>query len=286
MPKGTYTRKTQQLKRIREEYEKSHGEPSSGGERTRQQVDHLSLRNSLETPVEYLEGAERAIGGPPLGYAGVDGGIRDGQAIDRELHRRHGFTREPDELTDRSNDSALPAYEGGLGAIPTAASVRKRPTKKAPSVTPDKPKKEDTTPTRLVPQPMSSAEANTMRMKMYDTCVGVFQFMDDSLQMMVEGHEKVEIWSTIDDSDIFVIVDRLLTNAQKSAAVAVQVRRVIWLWEQARIGTILMPRAVQSFQLLQTKGWTLPGTRNAQGQYARQRRAAEQQQRQQNPASA
>lgn len=270
MPKGVYARKQKQLERIREEYEKRNGERGTK-QPTHQPLNHLSPGNGVEITTQYAQGTKRPASQLVSGYEGVNGGISDGQAIDREFYRRDGRDDEPDELTDRSLDSALSSHESGVGSVPPTP-IKRPVKKKVPTVTPDKPERKQDKPERmkLVAQVMSTVEANANRERLYNTFVGAFAFIDESLQLLTGSTEKVEIWSSIDDADILVMVDRALMNAQKSVAVAQNIRKIIWLWDQVQIGTILMPRFIQTFQLLATKGFSIPGTRKAGGFYARQ----------------
>jgi hypothetical protein len=275
MPKGVYQRKSsQKLTQIRERYDKKHGIETDSTKQwgnservgTGEQIDNFSVGNSFETPIEYIEGTERTTSDVDYRHQSIAGRTTDRQGFDRELYRGNGFTDIKDEYSDRSINNIVSSDESRVGSKQTTALKK---IKKTIPITPDKPDKTEVKPLKLITQPMSTIEANAMRQKLYQAFVGFFGFIDDFLKMIVDGHEKVEIWSTIEDVDIYVMVDRALINAQKSVVVAQNIRRAVWLWDQVQIGTILGPRFVESWQLLSTKGFSIPGTKRGSGFYGR-----------------
>lgn len=105
---------------------------------------------------------------------------------------------------------------------------------------------------------MSEKEAEEIRETYTQALIGIFGFSDDLIKATSGGHQDPEIWATIDDGDIQIIVDARLTAAQHSAKAAASVRRTIAWYQKAAVYVIIGPRMWQTLQFYSEHGFDLP----------------------------
>lgn len=109
-----------------------------------------------------------------------------------------------------------------------------------------------------VKRPLTKSEAEELREVYTQALTGVFEFADKAITFTNGAHQEVEIWSTIDEHDIGIIVDVRLSAAQQSVSAARSVKRTIWAWRHAAIGMILGPRFIQTWQVYADSGFDMP----------------------------
>lgn len=105
---------------------------------------------------------------------------------------------------------------------------------------------------------MSAREAEELREVYTQALIGMFGFMDSGIKFTTGGHQEPDIWATIDDGDIKIIVDTRLSAAQHSARAAAGVRRTINWYQQVAIYMILGPRIWMTLEYYSKQGFDLP----------------------------
>jgi hypothetical protein len=105
---------------------------------------------------------------------------------------------------------------------------------------------------------LSEREAEELREEYQQALIGMFGFMDDGIKFTTGGHQDPDIWNTIDDGDIKIIVDARLQAAQHSARAAASVRRTIAWYQKAAVYVIIGPRLWQTLQYYSEHGIDIP----------------------------
>lgn len=105
---------------------------------------------------------------------------------------------------------------------------------------------------------MSEKEAEEAKEIYFQALKAIFGFTDDLIRFTSGGHAEVEIWSTIDDDDVGVIVNTRLQAARVSARAANSVRRTIYAYQQIAIYIIVGPRVWQTLQHYSEFGLDIP----------------------------
>jgi hypothetical protein len=113
---------------------------------------------------------------------------------------------------------------------------------------------------------LSLKESDDARTKMFEINVLVFDTLDKGITATTTGHPALVIWSDMDDSDIETLVDFQLSRARKSAAAAEGIRRILDLYVHLKVGSILLPRFVKTWNAYVDFGLELPGKRRSRRQ--------------------
>lgn len=114
------------------------------------------------------------------------------------------------------------------------------------------------TPAAKPGKPMSDREAEELRETYTQALRALFDFADDTIKFTSGGHEDPEIWSTVDDDDLSLIVTARLNQAKHSAKVAASVHRTISLYQRAAVYIVVGPRCWQSLVWYADHGFDLP----------------------------
>src|SRR6185437_6101890 len=101
---------------------------------------------------------------------------------------------------------------------------------------------------------MSEREAAEIREDYEQALLGIWGFLDDGLALVTRGHKQPDIWRTIDDGDLKLIVDQKLRQAQRSPKAAKQVYTTIDYFQRGAVYLIYGPRMWQSLQFLAEQG--------------------------------
>lgn len=86
----------------------------------------------------------------------------------------------------------------------------------------------------------------------------MFDLMDDGIKFTSGGHQEPDIWKTIDDGDIKLLVDAKLARAQHSVRAATEVRRTLDWYQRIAEYTIIVPRVIQTVQYYSDHGFDMP----------------------------
>lgn len=105
---------------------------------------------------------------------------------------------------------------------------------------------------------LSAREAEDLRETYTQALMGLFDFADQGIKFTTGGHEDPEIWSTIDEGDLGLIVDSRLLAAQHSAKAAASVRRTIAWYQKAAVYVIVGPRLWQTLAFYAEHGVDIP----------------------------
>lgn len=107
-------------------------------------------------------------------------------------------------------------------------------------------------------RPLSEKEAEELRETYTLALSSIFNFMDDGIRFTTGGHQEPDIWSSIDDDDLKIIVDARLRAATLSAKDAAKVKRTIRYWEKTATYVIVLPRVWQTLQFYSEHGLDIP----------------------------
>lgn len=100
--------------------------------------------------------------------------------------------------------------------------------------------------TTTIRKVLTIAEVNKNREKLIHLMLLTSEHMDHAISAVTKGHHEIEIWSNLERIDCEILVDAYLAAGQKSARVAVMVRKTIEYSEKAQLGVILVPRIYKS----------------------------------------
>lgn len=106
---------------------------------------------------------------------------------------------------------------------------------------------------------MSASEAEELREDLEKALIEGFELVDKVVTGTLKNHPALEIWSDIDDGDIAFLADMRLRAAQRSEKAAIAVRYMVQLHEQVRLGSILVPRFIKTWQAYMEFGFEVPG---------------------------
>lgn len=85
-------------------------------------------------------------------------------------------------------------------------------------------------------------EAAQLRPMLLEAVTKYTEWFDDFISNTNRARVSVEIWSTMPDDEIAVLVDASLSYARKHAAGAAAVRNIAVGWGYVKVGVILAPR--------------------------------------------
>lgn len=105
---------------------------------------------------------------------------------------------------------------------------------------------------------MSDKEADELRVTYTQALRALFDFADDTIKFTSGGHEDPDIWKTIDDDDLTVMVTARLNQAKHSAKAAASVHRTIALYQRAAVYIIVGPRCWQTLVWYTDHGFDVP----------------------------
>lgn len=119
-------------------------------------------------------------------------------------------------------------------------------------------KQKDDKPPRKPGKTLSEREADDLREEYTQARRAIFDMLDDCIKWTTPGHREPDIWKTIDDADLKILVDAKLARATHSVRAASEVRRTIDFYQRIAELTIIGPRFLQTLQLYQDLGFELP----------------------------
>lgn len=101
---------------------------------------------------------------------------------------------------------------------------------------------------------LTPEEASTFRPVVIECLTQYTDWLDDGISHTNRKRTPAVIWSSMDDSEITVLADALLTYARKHAAGALFVRKVVVGWSYVRVGLIIAPRFFATMQFYAENG--------------------------------
>jgi len=101
---------------------------------------------------------------------------------------------------------------------------------------------------------ISDAEGMKLRPKLIATILWTSEHADNFLEATTKGHEEVEIWSSIDETEAEILADFMIERGKQSEVVAGYVRRSIALYDQLKIVVIVAPRLYKTLLLYLKRG--------------------------------
>jgi len=90
---------------------------------------------------------------------------------------------------------------------------------------------------------LNDTEAIKLRPRIIEMFSWQCEHADKFIQATTKGHNEVNIWSNLDETEIDILVDFLIGRGKVNASVAGVVRSMAELMDKIRAGTILLPRA-------------------------------------------
>lgn len=105
---------------------------------------------------------------------------------------------------------------------------------------------------------LSESEADDLREEYTQARRAMFDLLDDGIRWTTGGHQAPDIWATIDDGEISVIVEAKLAAAKHNERAAVEVRKTIEWYQKIAVYTIVVPRVIQTVQYYSDHGFDMP----------------------------
>lgn len=119
-------------------------------------------------------------------------------------------------------------------------------------------KQADEKPRKSPGKTLSQREADDLRAEYTQARRAVFDLLDDAIKWTTPGHREPNIWKTIDDADLKILVDAKLARATHSVRAASEVRRTIEFHQRVAELMIVGPRFFETVQVYQDLGFELP----------------------------
>src|SRR2546430_2610834 len=98
-------------------------------------------------------------------------------------------------------------------------------------------------------KPLSEKEAQDIREPLKAASADYFVYADELIYATHKAHKQVNIWSSIDDEELDILVDVWIARAKKSVKSANHVAGIINRHNELKIGLILAPRFYQTFRV-------------------------------------
>lgn len=226
--------------------------------------ESASAGDDWTTPQGYAGGIEYEARSASDPAGGNPRGTSGGQRTDRIGHRRQGKPDRADERANLVNDS--PAHRNerdGAGDLRGEGTIGDKLLKGAASFV-EKTKEnfqkqqQSDKPPKKPGKTLSDREADDLYEEYFQARRAVFNMMDDVIKWTTPGHKEPDIWNTIDDADLKIMVNAKLARAKYSVRAASEVRRTIEFYQRIAELVIVGPRLLQTIQLYQDLGFELP----------------------------
>lgn len=218
--------------RIREEYGRKHRK-TSGSEQTTRDGDAVEQ-----------SGAEGASGEPDSEIESTD---RRQQAAGNADERDTSANRKPsrgvrrkDRETGTNNGGTNQTSEDGIELIASPIELSERRKNRQPALKlPFGGSKEKE---KRVYKLFTAKEREERKTQLIGAFQDLFDLLDQAIAATTKGHEEVVIWSDMEDSEIAILIDPLLTSATLSEKGVKRVMAIIESHQKLKVGLILAPR--------------------------------------------
>ena len=121
-------------------------------------------------------------------------------------------------------------------------------------------------------KPLSSKEAGEIRQPLIDAMGDYFHYADELMSGTSANGAEAEIWSSIDDEELGILVDAWLARAQKDPIAAHYAVQAVNSHYKLKIGMILAPRFYQTFRFYVDNGIRSPFPAQRRKQREKRRR--------------
>ncbi len=106
---------------------------------------------------------------------------------------------------------------------------------------------------------MSADEATALRENFVEGLKAFWESADNVITFTNRKHSEAYIWQTIDEEDTGFLADVLLAMGLRNRAVAAAVRGIVQARASLRVGSILLPRFVQTVNFYAENGGLVIG---------------------------
>jgi hypothetical protein len=106
-------------------------------------------------------------------------------------------------------------------------------------------------------KPLTEMEAKALKPQLVNALLDYFGYADEILYATVKGHQRVEIWGSIDEEECGVLADALISRGKRSASGAAQVVALVDSYRHLKVGLILAPRFYQTMRLYLDNGFSV-----------------------------
>lgn len=93
---------------------------------------------------------------------------------------------------------------------------------------------------------LSAGEIGKLRAALSNLLRKAAELTDDAMTHTNRRHATAEIWSTLDDQEIAILVDFILERGETSIAAAQVARGLADLWDRAAVAAVLGPKLIMS----------------------------------------
>jgi hypothetical protein len=104
---------------------------------------------------------------------------------------------------------------------------------------------------------LSDLEAAKLKPKIIEFVTWTSDHLDEALTAITKGHEEIIIWSNLDETEIEIIADFLISRGKKSEQAAILVRNMAVFIERVQLSLIVIPRMYLTAKILFEKGISL-----------------------------
>lgn len=215
------------------------------------------LRAQSIPPAVLRDAAPPLAGGsapfsPPFGPHADSGAAQTSQDDDPDWPAPHTAGTSPSDLRPaglRSGPAPAP-----VPAAPAAAPTNERAGKAAPAKASAAPSsaprlnffgltlRPNTGPAAV----LSAGEIGKLRAALSNLLRKAAELTDDAMTHTNRRHATAEIWSTLDDQEIAILVDFILERGETSIAAAQVARGLADLWDRAAVAAVLGPKLIMS----------------------------------------
>lgn len=214
------------------------------------------------------------------GYAGRTERVAGDPGIDGEVSSRYGRLDFETRDGGKRVNQVTPGDTGGRDESPRreeipVTNVKTGKQKRVPAkevVAEPAPKRSFVPKIDVSDELFSQQEAALARDTLEKVWEAILDGTDDGITATNKAHVKAQIWSTVETDDILFIVDMQLGAAKVNREAARATRAMLYVHKHIRIGTIVVPRAWQTWQFYAQYGFYIPGL-EAYTEHRKQRKA-------------
>ncbi len=121
-------------------------------------------------------------------------------------------------------------------------------------------------------KPLSAKKAEEIRQPLIDAIIDYFKYTDELMSGTSANGVQAQIWSTIDDEEIGILIDAWLARARVDERMAGYAVAAVNNHYKLKIGLILAPRFYQTFRFYVDNGMRSPFPAQRRKQREKQRR--------------
>lgn len=226
----------------------------------RQQQSSRSEQTASERATDEQSSTQRTSGEPSTENKSTESGPDNGNEsvpgnAGTVRKSRRKFRSTVDDAPGDNSSTDTPS-EDGLELLPSPIEIKERRKVKGSSLkNPFIGGQKETV--KRVYKAFTAKEREERKSQLISAFVDLFELLDQAITATTKGHEDVVIWSDMDELEIAILIEPLLTSAMFSEKGAKRVMSIIESHQKLKVGLILAPRFYQTIVKYATLGFSV-----------------------------